>query len=65
MRLGTVISLALRFMRDEKAASLVEYAVALIVVTLVGVAGVNSLGSLTRTKVATTCQSINNQTACP
>ena len=48
------------FRRDEKGASMVEYAVALIVIAAIGVTLMNSLGTAAKTKVGEACNVVNN-----
>jgi Flp pilus assembly pilin Flp len=52
------------FIRREDGASMVEYGVALLVVTAVGTGALMALGSETSVSVAAACQSINDDVAC-
>lgn len=52
------------FIRSEAGASMVEYAVALLVVTTIGVTLMSTLGNETGTNVADACQAIKNNVSC-
>ena len=54
----------MNFIRAEGGASMVEYAVALLVITTVGVTLMSTLGTETGVNVADACQSINNNVSC-
>lgn len=53
-----------RFARDEKGASMVEYAVALIVVATIGVTAMNTLGTSAQGKVTCANAVITNTGTC-
>ncbi len=52
------------FLKDECGASMVEYGVALLVVTGVGVTFMTNIGTITGATVTTACQAVNANVAC-
>lgn len=53
-----------RFVKDECGASMVEYGVALLVVTGVGITFMTNVGSITGQTVTDACQVVNGNVAC-
>lgn len=53
------------FFKNEHGASMVEYGVALLVVTAIGVTLMTTLGDEVEENVQAACTSLNDATACP
>ncbi|MGO4914747.1 Flp family type IVb pilin [Pseudogemmobacter sp. W21_MBD1_M6] len=60
----TFMKAALRFKKDECGAAMVEYAVALLVVTGIGIGVMTTLGTTAGVKVQDACTGLNGGAAC-
>lgn len=65
MRFRPTSSVLLHLGVDAKGASLVEYGIALAVITAVGVAAIDSLGNTSEAKINTACNTVVAANACP
>ena len=54
----------LSFIRNESGASMVEYGVAIVVITSIGVVAMTTLGGETRASVDTACAALNEADSC-